>query len=52
MTFAGVPRWAAALLWLLIVIVAIIIVGVVVHALGGFSWDVRIGYFHLLLGVG
>ena len=47
----GLPRWAAAIVWLLIVVFVVIIAAIIVHALGGFAWTVRIGYFRFLLGV-
>lgn len=48
---ARVPGWAMTLLWLLVVIVAIILVAMVVHALGGFSQDLHIGHFRLVIAV-
>ncbi len=48
---AGLPGWAAFIIWVLIVIVIIILVALAVHALGGFNWVVKIGHFHLQIGV-
>jgi hypothetical protein len=48
---AGLPRWAAFILWLLIVAVLIILVALVVHALGGGIMNVRLGHFVFRLGV-
>lgn len=46
-----VPSWASWIIWLLIVIIVIILVSLVVHALGGFSWNLHVGHFHLEVAV-
>lgn len=48
---SGLPGWAAFIIGLIIVIVVIILVALVVHALGGFDWNLHIGHFHLQIGV-
>ena len=48
---ASLPAFARWLIWLLIVVIVLILVALVVHALGGFVWNLRIGHFHLLIGV-
>ena len=47
----GLPAWLMTLVWFLIAVVAVILVAMVVHALGGFSWDLHLGHFHLLIAV-
>ncbi|HEY5986263.1 MAG TPA: hypothetical protein VIV12_07805 [Streptosporangiaceae bacterium] len=47
----GIPWPVAWLLWLLVVIILVIVLALVVHALGGFDWVLRIGHFHWQLGV-
>lgn len=48
---AAFPGWMASLLWLLVAVVAVILAAMVVHALGGFTWDVHLGYFRMLVAV-
>lgn len=48
---AALPAWVASLLWLLLAVVAVVLAAMVVHALGGFTWDVHVGYFRMLVGV-
>jgi hypothetical protein len=48
---SGVPPIVRAIIWLLILVIVVILVALVVHSLGGFMWDLRIGHFRLLLGV-
>jgi hypothetical protein len=47
----GIPWPVAWLLWLLLAIILVIVLALVVHALGGFDWVLRIGHFHWELGV-
>jgi hypothetical protein len=42
------PHW---LLTVLIVVIVVIILAIVIGALGGFEWVLRIGHFHLDIGV-
>jgi hypothetical protein len=49
--FARLPRWAAFILWILVIAVVIILVALVVHALGGGIMNVRLGHFVFRLGV-
>jgi len=49
--FASIPRWAAVILWLLIIAIVIILVALVVHALGGGMMNVHLGHFVFRLGV-
>lgn len=47
----NLPGWLAFIIYLLIAVVIIILVAMVVHALGGFNWSLKIGHFHLGIGV-
>jgi hypothetical protein len=47
----GIPWPVAWFLWLLVVIIVVIVLALVVHALGGFDWVLRIGHFHWQVGV-
>jgi hypothetical protein len=48
---ATVPAFLRWLIYVLVVIVILILVALVVHALGGFDWVLKIGHFHMTLGV-
>ena len=48
---ATVPAFVRWLIYLLVAIVILILVALVVHALGGFDWVLRVGHFHLVIGV-
>jgi hypothetical protein len=48
---SNLPGWARAIVALLIIIIVVILVALVVHALGGFDWHMRIGFFRFLIGV-
>lgn len=50
-TTFGLPAWAAFIFWLLVVVILVILAALVVHALGGFMWQMRMGHFRFLIGV-
>ena len=49
--FAALPPLLRWLIWLLVVVILLILMALIVHALGGFDWSLRVGHFHLRLGV-
>ena len=49
--FASLPPLMRWLIWLMIAVIVVILIALVVHALGGFDWSLKIGYLHFKIGV-
>ena len=48
---ASLPAFLRWVIWVLIAVIIIVLVALIVHALGGFDWALKIGYFHWKIGV-
>ena len=48
---ANIPRWAMIIIWLMIIAIAVILVALVVHALGGGLLNLHLGHFVFRIGV-
>ena len=46
----NLPRWVWFIIWLAVAVIAVILVALVVHALGGGIFNVRLGHFVFRLG--
>jgi hypothetical protein len=46
-----IPGFVMTLIWIVLIILVIILLAWIVHLIGGGSFDLRLGHFHLVIGV-
>jgi hypothetical protein len=47
----AIPSFVITIVWVVIIILVVILLAWIVHLIGGGSFDLRLGHFHLLIGV-
>jgi hypothetical protein len=48
---SSIPAFVIWLFWVLVAILLILLVAAIIHHFGGASLDLRIGFFHFIVGV-
>jgi hypothetical protein len=47
----GIPAFVWTLIWIVVCILVVVLLALVVHHFGGASLSIKIGHFHLDIGV-